>query len=147
MAPEIYDKAKYHTDGEYPKGRSPRQAYVHTGMFLGWLASKDLLSKEFEHDFVSDIQSFREGKITGPQLYARADGVLDGSMLSEEGNRFARSYFEFEKGGFIADYEELLVQDLPSFYHVEDSWSNYRRLAAAIDQRYAQWKKETVRKN
>lgn len=144
---EIYDKAKYHVEGEFPKGLPQRQAYVHTGMFLGWLVSKDLVSPSFLSDFSSEVEHFRQRKITGPQLYARVGGVLDESMLTVQGNRFARSYFDFEKGGFISDYEEWLVQDLPSFYHVEDSWSNYDRLADAIDQRYSTWRKQRAQNN
>src|SRR5262245_20687641 len=34
--PHVYDKAKYHYDGDYPKGLPRPQAFVHTGMLIGW---------------------------------------------------------------------------------------------------------------
>jgi hypothetical protein len=61
-------------------------------------------------------------------------------MLNEEGNEFAQYYFDFERGSFLRDYEQLLAKGLPSVYHVTDSWSNYERLKKKIDSRYRRWK-------
>jgi hypothetical protein len=143
---ETYDKAKYHTDGKFPKGLSPRQAYVHTGFFLGWLADKHLLSQETEEDFAADLHTYRDREISGPDLYARMGGGLDSGMLNEEGNAFAAAYFDFETGLFLQDYENLLVRKLPTFYHVADTPANYKKLATRIDQRYLEWKDGTLKR-
>ena len=141
---QIYDKAKYHVEGEYPADLPPQQASVHTGMFLGWLVDHSLLGGDFANDFAGDISEFRRRKITGPQLYTRSGGVLDESMLNPEGNHFASVYFDFDNGKFIDDYEEVLVQELPSFYHVQDSWNNYSKLCERLDERYSEWKRDGV---
>ncbi|MDM5319251.1 hypothetical protein RGT17_02390 [Bacillus altitudinis] len=45
----VYDKAKYHYDGEFPKDLSIEQAFVHTGMFLGWIIDKKILMEKFKN--------------------------------------------------------------------------------------------------
>ena len=45
-------------------------------------------------------------------------------MLSPAGNAFSRTYFDLERGQFLADYEEVLMGSLPSLYHVADTWEN-----------------------
>lgn len=137
---EIYDKAKYHYEGDYPLGLPRNQAYVHTGFFLGWMTDHDLLSSQFIKDFNAEIQEFRDRKVTGPDLYRRSGGVFDDTMVNEEGNLFTRYYFDFDNGKYIRDYEELLATDLPTFYHAEDSWVNYKMISNRIDERYLAWK-------
>ena len=61
-------------------------------------------------------------------------------MLSKEGNAFAASYFDFENGCYLDDYEQLLANDLATLYHVEDNWENYRIIQERIDARYRDWK-------
>ena len=38
----VFDKAKWHYEGNFPGDLDERQAFVHTGMFLGWIIDKDL---------------------------------------------------------------------------------------------------------
>src|SRR4051794_15432306 len=45
--PLVYDKAKYHYDGDFPKGLPRKQAFVHTGMFIGWLIDHGMIADEF----------------------------------------------------------------------------------------------------
>lgn len=131
-----YDKAKYHFDGDFPKDLPLAQAYVHTGLFLGWLIDHNLCSDFFVQEAKEDIEQFKKRQLTGPQIYEHWDGCLISEMLSEQGNRFAAAYFDFEHGQFLADYEKLFCSQLPSLYHVKDTWENYDKLAALIDQRY-----------
>ncbi|MFD2132777.1 hypothetical protein ACFSKI_16345 [Pseudogracilibacillus auburnensis] len=135
----VYDKAKYHYEGDFPNDLSLKQAYVHTGMFLGWLIDHQLLSKEFETEMELDIQKFIQREITGAEIYRNADGVLADDMLNEEANQFAMEYFDFENGLFLDDYEEAF-SELDSLYEVEDSWGNYSKIKAVIDRRYMEWK-------
>ena len=138
----VYDKAKYHYGGKYPKGLAKTQAFVHTGMFLGWVIDHDLYSGFFKEESQRLISGFKNRQITGPQVYKEWDGTLTDEMLNEEGNAFAQHYFDFEKGRYIYDYEELLGKGLPSIYHVEDSWQNYEKLKKHIDAIYDQWKRK-----
>lgn len=140
-SPYVHDKAKYHYDGEYPEDLPIEQAFVHTGLYLGWLVERGLVSADFIESGEDWIGRFKAREVTGPELYELWDGALGDDMLNEEGNAFSRYYFDFEKGRFLRDYEELLAAGLPSIYHVENSWENYERLRARIDERYAAWKK------
>lgn len=49
-APYVYDKAKYHYGGDYPEGLPEEQAFVHTGMFLGWVIDHHLYDPDFWQD-------------------------------------------------------------------------------------------------
>lgn len=138
--PVVYDKAIYHTGGNHPEDLPDEQALVHTGLYLGWIIDHDLYSEEFAEYAADQIAAFRARTRTGPQIYEWCDGALVEDMLNEEGNAFSRAYFDFEKGRFLADYEEILAEELPSLYHVEDSWDNYERLKPRLDARYLEWK-------
>lgn len=142
--PVVYDKAKYHYGGEYPEDLPNDQAFVHTGMFLGWLIDAGLTSQDFDRETSEGIRDFRDRKLTGPGVYQEWDGCLVDDMLSEEGNRFAAAYFDFEVGEYLNDYLELLGEDLPSLYHVDDTWENYDLLKARIDQRYRDWQASRI---
>ena len=141
--PYVYDKAKYHYGGEYPDDLPIEQAFVHTGLYLGWIVDRDLYSEDFAETSKDLIRRFKSREITGPEIYEWWDGCLIDDMLSEEGNSFSSYYFDFERGKFLGDYEELLAADLPSMYHVENSWQNYERLRTRIDERYAVWKEHS----
>lgn len=141
----VYDKAKYHYDGNYPKDLPAEKAFVHTGMFLGWIIEKGLYSDEFAQE-AEQIELFKQHKITGTKVYEWWDGALVDDMLNEEGNAFAQYYFDFQNGMYLNDYDELLASNLPSLYHVEDSWENYEKIKQRIDQRYKDWKANRSRK-
>jgi hypothetical protein len=139
-AAKVYDKAKYHLESEdFPAGLPEEQAFVHTGLFWGWLMERDLLSQECLTDFADVVSRFKKREITGPRAYAIVGGVLADDMLSEEGRRFADAYFDFDTGDFLSDYHELLVSGLRSDYDVQDTWENYDKLGQRIDERFAAW--------
>jgi hypothetical protein len=141
--PYVYDKAKYHYGGNYPKDLPEEQAFVHTGMFLGWILDHGLYGFDFWQGEEGYIASFKTREMTGARVYEYAcDGVLLDEMLNAEGNAFARNYFDFERGEYLQDYEEVLVGDLASTYHVEDTWGNYEIIAQRISSRYVEWKRK-----
>jgi hypothetical protein len=140
--PVVYDKAKYHYDGDYRKGLARKQAFVHTGMFVGWLVEHDMIAK----DFLAETEGFKERRITGPEIYEAWDGCLITDILTDEGNRFAADYFDFQHGEFLNDYQEVLAKGLPSLYHVKNTWQNYEAIRQKINLRYENWKKEQKRK-
>ncbi|MCM3339323.1 hypothetical protein M3650_11910 [Paenibacillus sp. MER TA 81-3] len=135
----VYDKAKYHYDGDFPADLPNEQAFVHTGLFLGWMIEHGLYSIDFEEDAEEDIAAFKQRQLTGTQIYIKWDGVLADDMLSDEGNRFATVYFDFENGTYLEDYQDTF-SDAPTLYHVEDTWDNYFQLKEVIDQRFMDWK-------
>ncbi len=144
---DVYDKAKWHYDGEFPSELDESQGFVHTGMFLGWLVDNDLMSEEFNSDFEDDIRDFKSQELTGAQIFERCcDGVLMLEDISEPGNRFALHYFDFDKGQYLVDYETLLAKGLPTMYHVEDTWENYKKLKIQLDKRHSEWKNQNNKK-
>jgi hypothetical protein len=145
--PHTYDKAEWHYEGDFPKGHSEKQAYVHTGLFLGWLIERRMISREFIGDLGRNLRSvierFKRKAITGPEAYEMWDGGLFSDMLTPEANDFAQHYYEGTR--FATDYRKLLVRDLPSWYHVQDTWANYDILAPQIDARYEAWKRRRIK--
>jgi hypothetical protein len=139
--PVVFDKAKWHSDGEFPEDLDEDQAFVHTGLYLGWVIDNHLFSEEFADDMQNEIGQFKSRKLTGPEVYAACDGVFIDDQLSEDGLAFTTEYFDFENGKFLKDYEKLFP-GLPSMYHVQDTWENYNKLKPVIDKRYAAWKKK-----
>ena len=139
--PIVYDKAKYHYGGDYPEELPIEQAFVHTGMFLGWVIDHNLFSEEFAEETGDLIAAFKSRRVTGREIYEHWDGALVDDMLSDRGNEFARYYYNFDKGDFLNDYDEVLGADLPSLYHVEDTWENYEKMKERIDQRYKDWER------
>ena len=141
----VYDKAKYHYGGNYPDDLPKEQAFVHTGMFLGWILDNDLYDSDFWQNEAGYIASFKAREMTGAKVYGYAcDGALVDELLNAEGNAFARQYFDFEHGKYVDDYDEVLGDDLPSLYHVEDTWENYERIARRISARFAEWKQTSA---
>lgn len=136
----IYDKADYHLGGSFPRNLSEVHAYIHTGMYLGWIIDNNLVSEFFEEESSEDIKKFKQRKMTGTQIYQKWDGVLDSDMLNDEGNKFSQYYFDFDKGNFANDYEKLLCTDYPTIFHPNDTWENYYKLKEIIDERYESWK-------
>jgi hypothetical protein len=137
----IYDKAKYHIEGDFPDGLNKSQAHVPTGFFVAWLAMKPLVSEEILFDFKNEVDSLKTKTVSPSSLYRAVGGVLSEDMLTAEGNAFTQQYFDFDHGQYLDDYDELLSEHLPSFFHVADTWKNYDVLAKRIDERFAVWKK------
>ncbi len=134
-----YDKAKYHFESVQKEGLDMIQAYVHSGFYLGWLIDNDLLDEEFADDCDEDITLFKRREITAPRLFQRLDGVLSEQDISEQGNAFTQSYFDFDTGSYLEDYQTYLVKALPGVFHVKDSWENYHIAAEFISERYRRW--------
>jgi len=138
--PIVYDKAKYHFESIEENQLPEIQAYVHTGLYLGWLVDNNLLDSEFINDFGQDIPKFKNKEITGSQLLFLWDGALIDDMLNEEGNKFSQYYFDFDHGQYITDYETHMTQNLQSIFHVEDTWENHETVKDFVNKRYSTWK-------
>jgi len=137
---EVHDKAEYHFESCDERELDHHQAHVHTGFYVGWLVRNKLLAKKWSKKIANGVQAFLAGDFTGPELYAGWGGELTDKMLSDEGKAFTASYFDFDDGKFLDDYQELLACAVESEFHVADSWENFEKLAARIDARFAQWR-------
>ncbi|CJB03041.1 Uncharacterised protein [Streptococcus pneumoniae] len=109
-------------------------------MFLGWIIDNHLFSDEFLEETEEEINKFKLRKMTGTQVYMFWDGVLSDDMLNDEGNQFAIDYFDFEKGLYLDDYDDVFLE-CDTLYQVQDTWGNYFKLKEVIDTRYKEWKK------
>ena len=139
QATYAYDKAKYHYESVEQLGLPIEHADHHTLFFLRWLIENDMMSEEFNETSKDVMDRFRHGKATMYDIYEWWDTCLLDIMLSARGNAFAIDYFDFEKGRYMDDYAEVLVQSLPSEFHVKYTEENYQLLRERIDRRYLDW--------
>ena len=141
----IYDKATWHYEGDWPAGLHPRQAFVHTGLYLAWLITRGLVQDSAFPglDGATARAQLLAREVTGPTLFDRwFDGVLLDAFLTEEGDAFTQDYFDLDAGQYLEDYQAVLADELDSLYAVEDSWTNFDLLAMRLDERLAEWRRQ-----
>lgn len=136
----VYDKAKWHFEGEqYPPGLAESNAYTHGGFLLAWLLKQNLLSPSFLKDHARAIADFKSGKISSRQLNERVDGVLDSDMLTDTGNAFAEDYID---ESYLEDYEMLFEDNFADIYDVPDNETTFEMADEMLDTVYAEWQAE-----
>jgi hypothetical protein len=137
-----YDDASWHYGGDFPDDLPASAGATHSGMFLAWALLSGLGGDIHTEESPEDLEKLRTRAITpGQFLIDACDEKFIDEDLNDEGNAFAAVYFDFERGSYIADYERVLVQDLPSQYHVADTWENFDRLKPVLDQRFQEWRR------
>lgn len=148
-----YDDASWHYGGEFPDDLTPEKGATHIGMFMRWCLERKLYSEELEEDAEEEIDDVINGELTGADFVIQVcDEKLATYDLNQEGNAFAKDYYEDETdfaehyNSFADDYESIFIQHahdtnthLESFYHVEDTEENYQLIKPIIDKRFAQW--------
>ena len=137
-----YDRADFDYGTEeqpLPKGH----AGTHIGMFLAWAILHGLESDTHRQRSGELLEKVRRREITGRRFFeAACPGKFSEQDLNEEGNAFAGHYYTDtagKRGAYFSDYKRALAAREPSFWHVADTWDNYERIAAVIDQRFEQW--------
>ncbi len=103
----VFDKAKFHDSTVEQLGLDEEQSFVHTGLFFAWLVNNGHMSDFFVDETGDEIEKLKERKISPSTIYINWDGVLLGEMLNDTGLNFALSYFDFDKGTYMADYEKV----------------------------------------
>jgi len=144
----VFDKAKWHINKDFPKDLDQQQSYVHSGVYICWLIDNGLFEADFKAEHLESINKLMTRKITPSKFYIdQLDGVFDAEGLTQEAIEFTNDYFDFEKGKYINDYTETLDPDnnLPSLFHIADSWNNYDKMKPIINKRLAEWKKNNSR--
>ena len=99
-SPYVYDKAKYHYETIEGHGLSEEHAYNHTTFFMSWLIQNKMMSDFFNKESDGQVDNYLQNKISINKLYEWWDCCLISDLLNEEGNEFAKYYFDFEKGSF-----------------------------------------------
>lgn len=135
----IYDRAKYHFKGNFPSNLPIEKAYLHIGMFLGWIIDKKLYSDFFEEECAIQIIRFLRKEIGCTILSEIWDGHLGSDLFTDTGNMF--TYYYYGGGLYRKDYEVSLAQGKESIYHVDDTWDNFYLMSEVITKRYEDWKK------
>jgi hypothetical protein len=136
-----YDDASWHYGGNFPKDLPIGAGATHTGMFVAWALLSGLAGDIFIHDFPNEIPKLVSRSVTPGAFFLQwCDGKFTDEDLSDEGNRFAQAYFDFQNGKYLADYELTLGGGLVDLYHVMDTWENFERLKPVLDQRFAEWR-------
>jgi len=138
-----YDRADWHYGGDFPSDLPPEAGGTHIGMFLAWAITRGLESDFHREESPAALEAVRRREMTGREfLTVECDEKLWEEDLSDQGNEFAKAYYERDgDGGYLNDYEECLGDTLPSLYHVADTWANFDRLATRLDERYEAWKR------
>ncbi len=134
----IYDQAREHFLGKFPDELPIEQAYLHIGIYMGWMIESNLYSDYFLDE--SEIQMFRfqRRQISCTVLSEVWDGHLGPEMFNDEGNAFCEDYYLV--GDYVEDYINTLCTSYPTMYHVADTWQNYSLMKEKLNDRFLQWK-------
>lgn len=135
----IYDNARNHFLGNFPETLPIEQAYVHIGIYLGWIIENNLYSDFFEEEAEIQIYRFKRRELSCTILSEIWDGYLGWELFSHDGNLFTNYYYG--GGVYRKDYEKTLAKELPSIYHVQDTWENYDIMYKRITERFQEWEK------
>jgi len=143
-----YDRADWHSGAEnYPKGLPPETAGTHIGLFLAWAILRDRIGAIHRATAADALVAVRQRRRTGRDfLFEHGGGRFGPEDLSDEGNAFARVYWQDGAGGinregYLADYERTLGGGLPDLYRVADTWENFDLLARVLDRRFEEWQR------
>ena len=139
-----YEDVSWHnTAEEYPKDLTPQAAATHAGMFLVWA----LLAGLGHSLHAGDLARLRAREVTpGAFFYGDCDGKMTDEDLTEEGNGFAKAYFDPESGRYLRDYDAMLCEGLETAYHVRDTLQTFDKLKPRLDRRLAEWRNGTLGK-
>jgi hypothetical protein len=137
-----YDDASWHYGGDFPEDLDSSAGATHIGMFLAWALLSDLGGTLHTEEFPNHLARLRDRVITpGQYLISVCDEKFTDEDLNDQGNEFAEAYYESESesDSYIADYEQTLADELPSAYHVADTWDNFDKMKPVIDRRLSDW--------
>lgn len=138
-----YDDASWHYGGDFPAGLPDEAGATHTGMFVAWALLSGLGGEIHTVECPEDLEALQSRAITPGAFFLKfCDGKFTDEDLSEEGNAFAGEYFKFEGDGFLTDYTNALPSNLPSLYHVPDSWETFEMLRPILDGRLKNWRRD-----
>jgi hypothetical protein len=141
MQDKVYDLAKNHFLGDFPSSLPIEKAYLHIGIYMGWIIDNKLYSDYFEDEASTEIYRFTRREIGCIILAEIWNGALSHELFNDEANLF--TFYYYAGGIFKKDYNELLVKAHKTIYHVDDSWENYEMLKRRMNDRFEEWKSMT----
>ena len=113
-------------------------AFMHIGVFLGWVIERELYSELFADEGDTQIFRFLNHGLSCVLLGTVWDGCVSYEQLNQEGLGFAVAYYE--GGQYLKDYKETLAKNLKSLFQVKDNRRNYERMRDVLDMRFKEWK-------
>ena len=123
-----YDDATWHGGS----GDIDNSGAIYIGLYLAWLAERDLLNPEvLDPDSSMAIES---RSISLGDLADVFDGKLVSAMLSPAGDQFTASFYRRE---YLAIWDRL--EGASPDPATGDGWAAYDTLVPAIDSRYRDW--------
>ncbi|MBX3428585.1 MAG: hypothetical protein KF779_03265 [Hyphomonadaceae bacterium] len=141
-----YDDASWHYGGDFPKDLPIEAGATHIAMFAVWAWSNGLAGSLIIEDIPEALDAVRSRATTPAELFLQfSDGKLIDEDLNDEANAFARSYYldgtdSGRLGEYITDFEAL-SRDLPSSYHVPNTWETFDKFAPTISSRFEEWRR------
>lgn len=141
MQDKVYDLAKNHFLGDFPASLPIEKAYLHIGIYMGWVIDNKLYSEYFEDEASTEIYRFTRRDIGCIILAEIWDGALSHELFNDEANLF--TFYYYAGGIFKKDYNEVLVKSNKTIYHVDDSWENYEVIKKRMSERFEEWKSMT----
>lgn len=138
MQDKVYDLAKNHFLGDFPASLPIEKAYLHIGIYMGWVIDNELYSEYFEDEASTEIYRFTRRDIGCIILAEIWDGELSHELFNDEANLF--TFYYYAGGIFKKDYNEVLVKSHKTIYHVEDTWENFEALKKRMSERFEEWK-------
>lgn len=138
---KVYDLAKNHFLGDFPSSLPIEKAYLHIGIYMGWVIENGLFSEYFEDEASTEIYRFSRREIGCIILAEIWNGALSHELFNDQTNLF--TFYYYAGGIFKKDYTEVLVRSHKTIYHVEDTWENFDKISKRMSERYNEWKSLT----
>lgn len=134
------DRLEWHTLADLLADLPSEQGCTHIGMFLAWALLSGRAGEIHRNAHAEAVEALRARHLTGRELLvAQCEGRLTEDDLDDEGNAFADAYYS---APYLQDYADVLARELPSLYHVADTWENYDQIAPVITRAFETWRKE-----
>ena len=139
-----YEDVSWHNGTDnFPKDLPAEAAATHTGMFVAWALVSGLGSRELA-GAAGELQARRT--TPGAFFYNQCDGKFTDEDLNDEGNAFAKAYFDPEVALYLGDYDAVLCDGLETAYHVPDTWASFEKLKPRLDRRLVEWRRGVLGK-
>lgn len=135
------DSADWHFGADnFPEDLPEENGATHIGWFVRWAMGKGLFANETEAA-PEKIEAVGNGTMPSRDfVMEELDGALGSADFSAEGSAFAEAHYS----DYLEDVGKLSETfDLDSPYLLEDNEENYRKMAAALDARWARFKSGT----
>lgn len=112
-------------------------------MFVAWALSNGLAGELHVEDSPDELASLQgRHEAPGEWFIRNCDEKFTNEDLSEEGNAFAREYYQGAEGQesqYLGDYAGAFPGHA-DLYSIPDNWTTYDRIAPLIAKRFSRWR-------